>query len=118
VLGPASVPDDLSLVRGWSLFDLGRPGEAAEVLDRQLAMIPPAARRARARFGVRRALAHAQDGEVEQACEAARDVLPDVALVDSATIRLDLVELVRTLNRWHSHRTVRELQIELTPLLR
>ncbi len=118
VLGPASVPDDLSLVRGWSLFDLGRPGEAAELLDRQLAVIPPAARRARARFGVRRALAHAQGGELDQACQAAREVLPDVALVDSATIRLDLVELVRTLNRWHSHRAVRELQVELTPLLR
>lgn len=118
VLGPASVPDDLSLVRGWSLFDLGRPGAAAELLDRQLAVIPPTARRARARFGVRRALAHAQDGEVEQACAAAREVLADVALVDSATVRLDLVELIRTLNRWHSHRGVRELQIELTPLLR
>jgi hypothetical protein len=88
------------------------------LLDRQLAVIPSTARRARARFGVRRALAHAQDGEVDQACEAARDVLADVALVDSATVRLDLVELIRTLNRWHSHRAVRELQIELTPLLR
>jgi transcriptional regulator with XRE-family HTH domain len=118
VLGPASVPDDLTLVRGWSLYDLGRPGEAAELLDRQLPAIPPTARRARARFGVRRALAHAQDGEVDQACLATREVLADVALVDSATVRIDLRELNRTLNRWHSHRAVRELQGELTPMLR
>lgn len=118
VLGPASVPDDLALVRGWSLYDLGRPGAAAELLDRQLHLIPLTARRARARFGVRRALAHAQDSEIEQACLATWEVLADVALVDSATIRIDLRELNRTLNRWHSHQAVRELQIELAPLLR
>ncbi|MFC4854628.1 helix-turn-helix domain-containing protein [Actinophytocola glycyrrhizae] len=118
VLGPASVPDDLALVRGWSLYDLGRPGEAAAVLDRQLHLIPLTARRARARFGVRRALAHAQDSEVEQACLATWEVLADVAIVDSATIRLDLRELNRTLNRWHSHHSVRELRTELVPLLR
>lgn len=118
VLGPASVPDDLSLVRGWSLYDLGRPRDAAELLDRQLPLIPATARRARARFGVRRALAHAQDGEIEQACHAAREVLADVALVDSATIRIDLRELNRTLNRWRDHPAVRELQGELLPMLR
>lgn len=118
VLGPASVPDDLALVRGWSLYDLGRPAAAAELLDRQLPVIPPGARRARARFGVRRALAHALNGEIEQACLAAREVLADAAHVDSATVRIDLRELNRTINRWHSHPAVRELQGELVPLLR
>ena len=117
VLGPASVPDDLSLVRGWSLFDLGRPDKAAEMLDQQLTLIPATARRARARFGVRRALAHAQHGEAEQACVAAREVLADVALVDSATVRFDLRELNRTLNRWRGHPSVRDLQRELPPLM-
>jgi transcriptional regulator with XRE-family HTH domain len=118
VLGPASVPDDIALVRGWALHDLGRPREAAELLDQQLPVIPSTARRARARFGVRRALAHALNGEVDQACVATREVLADVALVDSATIRVDLRELNRTLNRWHTHRPVSELQGELVPLLR
>lgn len=118
VLGPASVPDDLSLVRGWSLYDLGRPREAAELLDQQLPLIPATARRARARFGVRRALAHALDGEVDQACAATREVLDDVVIVDSATVRVDLRELNRTLNRWRGHRAVHELQTELLPLLR
>lgn len=117
VLGSASVPDEIALVRGWGLYDLGRPGAAAEVLDQQLAAIPLSAHRARARFGVRRALAHAQDGEIDQACVAAREVLADVAQVDSATIRLDLRELMRTLSRWHNHRPAGELRQELITML-
>ncbi|GAB1515077.1 helix-turn-helix domain-containing protein [Actinophytocola sp. KF-1] len=118
VLGPASVPDDLGLVRGWSLYDLGRPGESAELLERHLAEVPSSARRARARFGVRCTLAHAMNGSPDQACAVARNVLADVAMVDSATIRLDLRELYRTLNRWRSNSEVLDLQTELLPLLR
>ena len=118
VLGPASVPDDMALVRGWALYDLGRPREAAELLDRQLPLIPRTARRARARFGIRRALAHAEDREIEQACIATWDVLADVAVVDSATVRLHLRDLNRTLNRWRNHPAVRDLQDELLPMLR
>jgi transcriptional regulator with XRE-family HTH domain len=117
VLGSASVRDDMALVRGWSLYDLGQPREAAELLDEQVAMIPRSARRARARFGIRRALAHAQSGEIDQACAAAREVLVDAAQVDSATIRLDLRELSRTLGRWHTHPTVRDLRQELVTML-
>lgn len=118
ILGAASVPDDSALFRGWSLYSLGRPRDAADLLDWQLPLIPPTARRARARFGVRRALAHAQNDEVDQACLVAWEVLADVALVDSATTRIDLLELNRTLNRWRTHPAVRELQVELTPMLR
>lgn len=116
VLG-SSVPDEVGLVRGWGLYDLGDPGAAADLLDRHLGAIPPAARRARARFGVRRALAHAQHGDLDQACVTAREVLADVAQVDSATIRLDLAELSRTLGRWHTHRDARELRHEVVALL-
>jgi transcriptional regulator with XRE-family HTH domain len=117
VLGSASVPDEIALVRGWALYDLGQPREAAELLDQQLVMIPRSARRARARFGVRRALAHAQSGEIDQACVAAREVLVDAAQVDSATIRLDLRELSRTLGRRHTHSAARDLQQELVTML-
>lgn len=117
VLGSMSVPDEIALVRGWALYDLGRPGDAAEVLDQQLAVIPPSALRARARFGVRRALAHARNGDIDQACVAAREVLSDAAHVDSATIRLDLRELNRTLGRWHTHGAVRDLRQELVTTL-
>lgn len=117
VLGSASVPDEIALARGWSLYDLGRPGAAADLLDRHLATIPVAARRARARFGVRRALAHAQHGDIDQACVAAREVLADVAQVDSATVRLDLKDLTRTLQRWHGHRAVVDLYPDLITAL-
>jgi transcriptional regulator with XRE-family HTH domain len=117
VLGSASVRDDMALVRGWSLYDLGQPREAAELLDEQLATVPPSARRARARFGIRRALAHAQSGEIDQACAAAREVLVEAAQVDSATIRLDLRELSRTLGRWHTNPAVRDRRQELVTML-
>lgn len=117
VLGSASVPDEVALARGWSLYDLGRPGDAAELLDQQLVVIPSTARRARARFGMRRALAHAQYGDIDQACVAAREVLADTAQVDSATIRQDLRELSRTLGRWHTHRVAVDLRQELIRML-
>jgi transcriptional regulator with XRE-family HTH domain/tetratricopeptide (TPR) repeat protein len=118
VLGSASVPDEVALVRGWALYDLGRPHDAAELLDREVAFIPTSARRARARFGTRRALAYAQYGEIDQACAATREVLTDIVQVDSATIRQDLKELSRTLGRWHTHREAGDLRQELVTMLR
>jgi tetratricopeptide (TPR) repeat protein len=117
VLGSASVPDEVALGRGWALYELGRPAAAAEVLSEQLAVIPASSHRARARFGIRRALAHAQNGDIEQACVAAREVLADAARVDSATIRQDLRELSRTLGRWNTHRPAVDLRHELVPVL-
>jgi hypothetical protein len=117
VLGSASVPDQVALARGWALYDLGRPREAAVVLDREMASIPPAARRARARFGARRALAHALNGDVDEACLIARGIIDDAAQVDSATIRLDLRELARTLSRWRTNGAVRDLHPDLIATL-
>lgn len=118
LLGSSSVTDEVALTRGWSLYDLGRPVEAAELLDRQFAGIAPDARRARARFGARRALAHAGSGEIDHACELTRTVLADAAPVDSATVRVDLRELVRVLARWHDYPAARELRFELNGTLR
>lgn len=117
VLGSTSVADQVPLVRGWSLYDLGRPAEAAAILDEQVPRIPLTACRARARFGARRALAHAQHGDVDEACEVARDVLVDAAQVDSATVRIDLRQLLQTLWRWRDNAAVRELRPELLELL-
>lgn len=117
VLGSTAVTDQIALARGWSLFDLGRPGEAAALLDEAVPMIAPGARRARARFGARRVLAHAANGEVEHACDLARDVLADAAHVDSATVRADLQHLARELARWRSHGPVRELEPDLRAAL-
>ncbi len=117
VLGSASVPDDIPLVRGSALLELGRVREAAEILDRQVAGIPPAARRVRARFGTHRALAHALGGDIDQACVVAREVLADATQVDSATVRVDLRELARTLSRWRTQRDVGELYPDLVMAL-
>src|SRR5205814_276672 len=39
-LGSSSVADEASLARGWALYDLGLPAQAAAVLDGQVARIP------------------------------------------------------------------------------
>lgn len=116
VLGP-SASDPLALARGWALADLGKAGEAATVLDREVAKLPVGNRRTRARFGVRRSLAHALAGEIDQSCLTLRETLDDAAHVDSATIRMDLRELSRTLSRWRGHRTVREIYPQLSGVL-
>lgn len=113
LFGSSNVDDEVSLARGWALCDLGRPAEAAAILDRQVVKIPATARRARARFGARRALAHACAGEVEEACAVAASVLADARYVDSATVRVDLRQLTRTLARWRDHAEVRALFPEL-----
>jgi transcriptional regulator with XRE-family HTH domain len=117
VLGSTTVRDEVSLARGWALYDLGRPRESAEILDGSVGEIPRVAHRARARFGVRCALAHAQNGEIDQACTVTRDVIADATRVDSATIRFDLRELSRTLSRWRTHGAVRELHPEIITAL-
>jgi transcriptional regulator with XRE-family HTH domain len=113
----STVTDQIALVHGWSLVDLGRPGAAAELLDQQVPAITPSARRARARFGARRVLAHATHGEVDHACTLARGVLADATHVDSATVRADLKRLVRTLTRWQNHPAVQELLPDLRAAL-
>ncbi|MEU7477752.1 helix-turn-helix transcriptional regulator [Lentzea sp. NPDC042327] len=116
VLG-SSVPDPLELARGWSLVDLGRNAEAAELLDRQIELIPAQSRRSRTRFGARRSLAHALAGEVDEGCRTLAATLTDAEAVDSATIRTDLRQLARTLGRWHNHDAVRAVYPDLKRLV-
>lgn len=113
----SSVAEPLALARGWALADLGRAAEAAAVLDREVARLPVSNRRTRARFGVRRSLAHALAGEIDQSCLTLRETLDDAAHVDSATVRMDLRELSRTLSRWRGHRTVAEVYPQISRVL-
>jgi hypothetical protein len=117
VIGWATATDPVTLVTGWCLHDLGKGRRSAEVLGAGLARIPPQAHRNQARFGARMALALAADGEIDQACQVAHSVLDHAELVDSATIRVDLGRLVRTLSRWRSHPPVRDLTPRLTAAL-
>lgn len=110
VIGTSHVADPVAIVTGWCLYDLGRPKEAAAVLDREIERIPATAVRARTRFGARQALAHAAANDLERACELARATLGQAAAVGSATILQDIRRLATTLRRWHTHPAVRALE--------
>ncbi|MFB4295503.1 helix-turn-helix domain-containing protein [Actinomadura sp. NTSP31] len=118
VLGTTNVDDPAEMGRGWCLYELGRPQAAAEILDAQLARVPPDAVRARTRFGMRRTLAVAASGEIDRACEQTRELLGGAATVASATITTDLRKLARTLSRHPTNPAVRKLAPELGTALR
>ncbi len=117
-LGTSTLADPVSTVTGWCLYDLGRPGEAGAILDREIARIPAEAQRSGLRYAVRRALAYAALGEVEHACELTVPLLAPLREIHSATVRQDCRRLARTLARWRGHPRVRELLPELTSTLR
>ncbi|SFI90387.1 helix-turn-helix domain-containing protein [Amycolatopsis sacchari] len=116
VVGTTHVPDPVAVVTGWCLHDLGRPREAAQVLDREIARIPENAVRARLRFGVRRALAHAAAGELEHACELAQGMIAQGAAIGSATVLADFRRFAATVRRWSAHPAVRALEPGLAAL--
>ncbi|MFS8104750.1 helix-turn-helix domain-containing protein [Lentzea alba] len=97
--GTTSLVDQVAIARAWSFHDLGRHAEAAAILDTQLPLIAPTALRARTRFGLRRALAHAEAGDVDHACELVIGLLDDIRQVQSATVHIDLTAFSRLLSR-------------------
>ncbi|GAB3654353.1 helix-turn-helix transcriptional regulator [Actinocorallia lasiicapitis] len=113
VIGTTNLADPAEMVRGWCLYDLGRPDAAADVIAGQLARVPEHAARTRVRYGIRHALAHAVSGEVEHACELAKVLLDPACRVGTATIAADLRSLARTLARHPKNPSVRELAPEL-----
>jgi hypothetical protein len=117
VLGTANLADPVAMVTGWCLHDLGRPQEATTILDREIERVPPQALRSQARYGVRRALAHAAAGDVDHACVLLEKTLCSVDTVGSATITTDLRRVSRILARFHTASSVRELQPRLTTSL-
>jgi hypothetical protein len=94
------------MVRGWCLYDLGRPRDAARIIDRPLATIPEGATRAQARFGVRRALAYAAAGDIDYACRLISGLLDDLMRARSATIATDLRALARSADTRRTLRSV------------
>jgi len=116
-LGATHLSDPITMITGWCLLDLGRPKQAAAILDTACMKLPSHALRTQARYGIRRALAHARSGEVEHACAITRELLPAVRASDSATIRLDVRRLARTLARFRGSPTVAALSPDLTAAL-
>ncbi|PWI19786.1 transcriptional regulator [Streptomyces sp. Act143] len=117
VLGPTHLVDPVSMITGWCLVDLGRPRAGAEILDQECARVPADAWRTQARYGVRRALAHALAGETERACELADRLLPLAAGVASATVTTDLRRLARTLARHPRNQSYLAIAPQLTAAL-
>jgi transcriptional regulator with XRE-family HTH domain len=117
VIGSSTVSDLDAVVTAWCLHDLGRSREAAEILDREVPRIAGKALRARVRYGIRQALAHAAGGDIDRACALSGEMLDMVDLVDSATVRVDLRRLAHTLIRWHTHQPVRDIYPRLTAAL-
>ncbi|TMR37410.1 helix-turn-helix domain-containing protein [Actinomadura geliboluensis] len=113
VIGTTNLTDPAEMVRGWCLYDLGRPRAAAQIIETQLAQVPEQAVRTQVRFGLRRALAHAADGEIDHACRLTQELLPRATTIGSATVATDLRALARTLSRHPKNRSVRALAPEL-----
>ncbi|MFG3005900.1 helix-turn-helix domain-containing protein [Streptomyces calvus] len=99
VIGSMHLAQLADFVAGWCLHDLGRTEEAVGRLAGGLDAIPVHARRARARYAARLALALAEAGELQSACSVVETVTSSVSVVDSATIRADLQRLARRLHR-------------------
>ncbi len=117
-LGPTHLVDPVAMITGWCLYDLGRPGPAAAQLDREFARLGPDALRSQARYGLRRALAHAGSGDIDHACRLTAQLLPTVDGIGSATVAVELRELARLLRRHGTAACVRELLPDLTESLR
>lgn len=117
-LGSTTMRDPAAFATGWCLHDLGRDAAAVELLSREFAAVPAHARRVRARYGARLALALASRREIEQACAVLDQVLDAAMLVNSATVRTDLRQAARVLNRWRSEPEVSRVVPRLAQALR
>lgn len=114
--GTTSLVDQVAITRAWAFHDLGRHAEAAAIMDTQMPLIAPTALRARTRFGVRRALAYAEAGEVDHACELVTGLLDDIRQVQSATVHIDLTAFSRLLTRLRPA-AGREVMAEINEIL-
>ncbi|HEY0639622.1 MAG TPA: helix-turn-helix transcriptional regulator [Pseudonocardiaceae bacterium] len=117
VLGSMTVANPVALTRAWCLHDLGYAEEAATLFEREILASPPGARRFRARWNARRALALATAGELDQVCALLPELLTDCAFVESATVHKDLAALSRVLSRRLGHPPVRAVYPLLTAAL-
>ncbi|MFD9487541.1 helix-turn-helix domain-containing protein [Streptomyces sp. NPDC059991] len=117
VLGTKQLLDPVSMVSGWCLYDLGRPREAAEKLERECRRIAPYALNTRMRYGMRHALSLAAAGEIESSCETARELLSFMTVVPSATVRTDVRRLDREWSRFRGNVAVRSLRPALANVL-
>jgi transcriptional regulator with XRE-family HTH domain len=116
-LGAARIPDPVRLAEGWGLYDLGRSEEAVQILSPLFDSTPSRSGRAWARTGARLAVALASLREIDRACTVIRPILTRISDLESATIRADLRQLARILNRWNANPEVRQIMPVLSAAL-
>jgi transcriptional regulator with XRE-family HTH domain len=105
------------LVSGWCLFDLGKFEESVAGFELGFVHGMNFSARTGARFAVRRALAHAALGDIDRSCAILAAALPDIARVDSATVRTDVHAFAQAARRWHRNSSVRNLLADLSVAL-
>jgi transcriptional regulator with XRE-family HTH domain len=112
--GPNTIDDDGAVIHASCLVDLRAYRAAIRVLGPDPeTWSPSVAARTRARFVVRGALAFAGAGELDHSCFLSESVLPDLARLESSTVRADLCRLVNVLLRHPAHARSRALMPEL-----
>jgi len=117
--GPLPDPgfENSRILEATCLVDLGDFGPAATLFDQQMGQLR-SGRTGYARLAIREAIAYAQIGSPELACEVALRSLPVVAHQGSASLRGDLARLTRVLNRHRSKAVVRNVLPDLVILAR
>jgi transcriptional regulator with XRE-family HTH domain len=105
------------LFEATCLIDLADFRTAASLFDQGMARLGPR-RTGYARLAVRWAIAYAQVGEPEQACDVMLESLPTLARQGSASLRGDLKLLIRVLNRYRRSSAVGALLPDLTSVAR
>jgi transcriptional regulator with XRE-family HTH domain len=115
--GATGLRNPIDATAGWALYDLGRLAESVRILEREVPLIPADSARTKVRFGVRHALALVECGNVDDACRLLVGLLRGAQLLESATIRSDLIRLRTILSRWSTRPAVRDLKPALLEAL-
>jgi transcriptional regulator with XRE-family HTH domain len=117
--GPAPDPafERSRLLEATCLVDLADFRTATALFDRGMTHLG-AARTGYARLAIRHAIAYAHVGEPEHACQIMLGSLPTVARQGSASLRGDLKQLSRVLNRHRRSPAVQALLPDLTTAAR
>lgn len=113
LLGSGGGGQLMAVVRGWCYLDLGRSELAVESLVAGLADAPPHARRARALYGVRLALAQASCGDPSGAVRSGNRALDDAQHVNSTSVRHQLSVLAGLARRWPARADVVDFRIRI-----
>lgn len=109
VVGSQCTPSLGGLVGGWCLYDLGRPDEAAAMIEAGLKQLPVRATRLRALFTARLALGHAASGQLTAVVPVMDGLLKDAQGLCSHAVRSQLQLLARALRRRQARPGMREL---------